>query len=66
MREKAILSAHEAAKRVFGRMPIGQSVTFEKESVPVERFGEFVTACKGFGLCVMDYRIDGHVTLLKV
>lgn len=66
MATKTILDAHEAAKRVFGRMPIGQSITFDRERVPVERFGEFVRECKGFGLCVMDYRIDRHVTLLKV
>lgn len=63
---RQILDAHEAAKRFINHMPIGQSVTVSKEQTPVESFGEFVRECKGFGLCVLDYRLDKHATFLRV
>ena len=63
---RTILDPHTAAKRFYNHLPIGQSMTLEKRQVPVENFGEFVRECKGFGLCILDYRIDNHVTVLRV
>ena len=61
-----ILDPHTAARRVYEHAPIGQSVTLERRQVPVENFGEFVRECKGFGLCILDYRINKQVTVLRV